>query len=175
MLIHGFISRSRVNGPGLRAVVYFQGCSLGCPNCWNLESHAFMGEEWSIPDVMALVVSAHHECPLNGVTFSGGEPMQQAEALLALIGAVRDQVPELSIGMYSGYSEQELTSGRYWCRSEVTWTSLCWDGTSPDGRARALSGPVPIRSSCSFQGATVKRTSAHRKSKSTSMLKEQFS
>jgi pyruvate-formate lyase-activating enzyme len=43
MLLHAFVSGSRVNGPGLRAVVYFQGCSLRCRNCWNLETHAFTG------------------------------------------------------------------------------------------------------------------------------------
>ena len=48
MLIHGFVRGSRVNGPGLRAVVYFQGCTLGCRSCWNAESHPFIGEEWSI-------------------------------------------------------------------------------------------------------------------------------
>src|SRR5713101_3859933 len=43
MLIHGFIAHSRVNGPGLRAVVYFQGCNLGCASCWNPATHAFTG------------------------------------------------------------------------------------------------------------------------------------
>ena len=35
MLIHGFVAHSRVNGPGMRAVVYFQGCNLGCAGCWG--------------------------------------------------------------------------------------------------------------------------------------------
>ena len=33
MLLHALIPASRANGPGLRAVVFFQGCSLGCPKC----------------------------------------------------------------------------------------------------------------------------------------------
>ena len=119
MLIHSFVSGSRVNGPGLRAVVYFQGCTLGCRDCWNPETHAFAGKERSIADVSDLVVSAHQECALEGVTFSGGEPMQQADALLALIESLRDRLPGLSFGMYSGYSEPELSSGRYRCRSEL--------------------------------------------------------
>ena len=48
MLIHSFVSGSRVNGPGLRAVVYFQGCTLGCRDCWNPETHAFAGKERSV-------------------------------------------------------------------------------------------------------------------------------
>ena len=44
--------------------------------------------------------------------------MQQADALFALIESLRDRLPGLSFGMYSGYSEPELSSGHYWCRSE---------------------------------------------------------
>jgi len=120
MLIHGFVSGSRVNGPGLRAAVYFQGCTLGCRNCWNPETHVFAGKERSIAEVTDLVVSAHEERALEGVMFSGGEPMQQADALLGLIESLRDRLPGLSFGMYSGYSERELSSGDYWCRSDLT-------------------------------------------------------
>ena len=120
MLIHGLVNGSRVNGPGLRAVIYFQGCTLGCRDCWNPESHAFAGEERASAEVANWVVSAHEERPLDGVTFSGGEPMQQADALLALIEMLRARVPGLSFGMYSGYSEPELSSGLYWCRSNLT-------------------------------------------------------
>jgi len=41
MQIHEMISASRVNGPGRRAVVWFQGCTLACPGCWNPETHGF--------------------------------------------------------------------------------------------------------------------------------------
>jgi anaerobic ribonucleoside-triphosphate reductase activating protein len=47
MLIHGFLGASRVNGPGMRAVLYFQGCSLRCKSCWNPKSHPFTGVEHS--------------------------------------------------------------------------------------------------------------------------------
>ncbi|MCW5979605.1 MAG: radical SAM protein [Bryobacteraceae bacterium] len=120
MLIHGFVSGNRVNGPGLRAVVFFQGCTLHCRFCWNPKSHAFIGDERSVAEVARWVLCAHEESPLDGVTFSGGEPMQQADALLELIESFRDLLPSLSFGMYSGYSEQELADGRYWCRSELT-------------------------------------------------------
>jgi len=120
MLVHGFVSGSRVNGPGLRAVAYFQGCSLKCPNCWNPDTHAFTGPERTIAEVAESVGSAHREYRLEGVTFSGGEPMQQAVELLTLMESVRDRLPGLSFGMYSGYSERELASGHYWCRSELS-------------------------------------------------------
>ncbi|MEZ5399174.1 MAG: 4Fe-4S single cluster domain-containing protein [Bryobacteraceae bacterium] len=120
MLIHAIVPGNRVNGPGFRAVVYFQGCTMGCRLCWNPETHPFSGEERSIDEtVSAIVLPADEERPFEGVTFSGGEPMQQAEDLLALIKSIRCRQPALSFGMYSGYSEQELSSGRYWCRTEL--------------------------------------------------------
>src|SRR5437870_2170076 len=109
MLIHGFVSGSRVNGPGLRAVVYFQGCTLHCQNCWNPGTHTFIGEERSVAEVTNWVASAHQERALEGVTFSGGEPMQQCAALVALMESLRYRVTRLSFGMYSGYSERELS------------------------------------------------------------------
>jgi organic radical activating enzyme len=51
---------------------------------------------------------------LEGVTFSGGEPLQQADSLLGLMHRLHRQAPELSFGMFSGYTEHELAQGRYW-------------------------------------------------------------
>jgi anaerobic ribonucleoside-triphosphate reductase activating protein len=67
-----------------------------------------------------LIVSAHQERALEGVTFSGGDPMHQADALLVLIESLRDRLPGLSLGMSSGYSEPELSSRHYSCRFELT-------------------------------------------------------
>jgi anaerobic ribonucleoside-triphosphate reductase activating protein len=119
MLIHAVLAGSRVNGPGLRVVVYFQGCTIGCRSCWNPQTHPFSGEERTVEGVTNIVLSAPRERALEGVTFSGGEPMQQAEDLLRLMKSIRERQPALSFGMYSGYSEQELASGRYWCRREL--------------------------------------------------------
>jgi anaerobic ribonucleoside-triphosphate reductase activating protein len=119
MLIHGFVGASRVNGPGLRAIVYFQGCSIGCRSCWNPKSHAFAGDESGVEEVAEQVLCAYLESALEGVTLSGGEPMQQADAVLALVESVHYRLPGLSFGLYSGYSEEELKTGRYWCRSEL--------------------------------------------------------
>src|SRR5882672_10799640 len=45
MFLYAFVPASRANGPGLRAVVYFQGCSLQCAGCWNPDTHKFRGAE----------------------------------------------------------------------------------------------------------------------------------
>jgi len=116
MLLHAFISTSRANGPGLRSVVFFQGCTLACQNCFNPDSHSFSGAEFTIQAVTERVLQAHQEHGTEGVTFSGGEPMQQAPALLELIQTLHQQVPSLSFGLFSGYGEIELVMGDYWIR-----------------------------------------------------------
>ena len=119
MLIHGFVAHSRVNGLGVRTVVYFQGCTLGCAGCWNPSTHAFCGPLREAADVAEQIARAHRTHAIEGVTFSGGEPMQQAPDLLALIRQLKRGLPDLSIGMYSGYQERELETGRFWTQCGI--------------------------------------------------------
>jgi len=114
MLLHALIPASRANGPGIRTVVFFQGCSIGCPKCWNPSTHQFLGTEVTVDAAVQEVLGAHQEHILEGVTFSGGEPMQQADSLLRLIQCLHQQAPGLSFGMFSGYAEHELVNGQYW-------------------------------------------------------------
>ena len=53
--------------------------------------------------------------------------MQQADSLLGLIHSLRQQAPELSFGMFSGYAEHELDQGQYW---------IWGDGSSEQHRKR---------------------------------------
>src|ERR1035438_7449029 len=108
MLLHAFVPASRANGPGLRAVVYFQGCSLHCEKCWNPATHKFRGVEVPVLEVVQRFEEASRFGSLEGATFSGGEPMQQAEALLELMGKFRRTAPAVSLGMFTGYTESEL-------------------------------------------------------------------
>lgn len=115
MQIHEMISESRVNGPGRRAVVWFQGCTLACPGCWNPGTHAFDGTpERSVEDVGDWILA----CPdIEGVTFSGGEPFQQASELLELCGYLKARQPGLSLALFSGYTSRELIAGRWQYRT----------------------------------------------------------
>ena len=92
MLVHAIMPASRVNGPGLRCVVFVQGCNLDCPGCWNIPSHAFRGPDLAIEAVLAELVNCHHQYSLDGITFSGGEPMQQAEDLGRLLQGLRSAI-----------------------------------------------------------------------------------
>ena len=127
MLLHALIPASRANGPGLRAVVFFRGCKLHCVGCWNPNSHHFHGGDIKVDAVVQEVLRAHQEHTLEGITFSGGEPMQQADSLLGLMHSLRRQAPGLSFGLFTGYAEHELDQGQYWIRG---------DGSSEQRRRR---------------------------------------
>src|SRR3989442_1051553 len=107
MLLHAFVPASRANGPGLRAVIYFQGCSLNCPGCWNPTSHKFRGTDLTIASVVQEFEAKMRSSPLEGITFSGGEPMQQVLDLVELMGEIRRMAPSTSMGMFTGYTAPE--------------------------------------------------------------------
>jgi anaerobic ribonucleoside-triphosphate reductase activating protein len=114
------MAASRANGPGLRAVVWFQGCSLRCPDCFNPVTHPFEGRHIPPSEVAEAVFHATATQPIEGITFSGGEPMQQAADLLELIDEFRNRDHRLSFGLFTGYTEHEVGSGRYFCVSRET-------------------------------------------------------
>lgn len=111
MLIHSILDSSSVNGPGNRAVIWTQGCDLNCAGCWNQDTHAFHGKHWTARELVHRIARIPG---IDGVTFSGGEPMQQFDDGLDLfIAFLKDECPELSFGMYTGYTAQELEAGKY--------------------------------------------------------------
>jgi anaerobic ribonucleoside-triphosphate reductase activating protein len=111
MRLHGKLERSLVNGPGERAVVWFQGCTLGCPGCWNPDTHdSFGGEDVNALDLAKWIAGIDG---IEGVTFSGGEPMEQAEVLWQIMRIVNPIRPQLSFGMYTGYTQKELEAGKF--------------------------------------------------------------
>lgn len=120
MLIHSKLASSCVNGPGDRSVVWVQGCNLRCAGCWNPESHAFLGERAESLVELAEWICAHAK---DGVTFSGGEPLQQLNELWTLTLLLKSWRPELSIGMFTGYTEQEMERGiRFYVPGTGQWT-----------------------------------------------------
>jgi len=99
-----FLPRSRVNGPGLRAVVWVQGCKLLCPGCFNPDFLPLDGGTLHEPAAVAEWVLASHEA--EGVTFSGGEPFLQGAALAEVARIVR--TAGKSVVIFSGYEWEDL-------------------------------------------------------------------
>lgn len=103
--IHAFEPRSRANGPGARFVVWFQGCTLGCPGCFNPTTHDPAGGRGVAIDELAAEL-ARARPGIEGISLSGGEPLQQPEAARALLDAAR--ALGLSTLAFSGYTLDEI-------------------------------------------------------------------
>jgi len=103
--IGGFLDNSLVNGDGLRSVIFVSGCKHNCGSCHNKAMQAFdYGDSVLIQDIMQKVVK---NMPIiKGVTFSGGEPFDSAQALSKLSEKIRPL--ELNIWCYSGYTFEEI-------------------------------------------------------------------
>lgn len=109
--IHSLMECSTVNGPGRRAVIWTQGCSLQCPGCWNPQTHnPLLGFPREVPEIVEWLSKLGRENSIEGLTISGGEPMEQAPAVLELLHQLKAATPALTVGLFSGYSERELLS-----------------------------------------------------------------
>jgi len=104
--VHDFMPRSRANGPGPRAVLWLQGCSLGCPGCFNPDTHPHDAGLWVPVDELFARLAALAP-GVEGVTFSGGEPLEQARPLRALLERLRRET-RLSVILFTGYSWPEV-------------------------------------------------------------------
>ena len=95
-------------GPGKRAVMWVRGCPLACPGCMTPElwANGPSTDFWSIEQVAKtlnpLLTGA------DGLTISGGEPMNQPIALRNLVRLLRVDWPDLEVLVYSGYAIEEL-------------------------------------------------------------------
>jgi len=109
--LHGWMPFSRANGPGLRSVIWLQGCSLGCPGCFNPQTHSVRGGEKVLPGQLAQRILSLG-LQTEGLTISGGEPFQQPAALSDLLAELR-RASNLSIVVFSGYEWDELQQFPY--------------------------------------------------------------
>lgn len=106
--IAGTVNDSIVDGPGIRFTIFTQGCPHNCEGCHNPQTHAFDGGE--LTDISVLLDKAKSNPLLDGVTFSGGEPFCQAEALAELGREIKSL--GMNIVTYTGYTFEQLWSGK---------------------------------------------------------------
>ena len=100
----GYAPESVVDGPGIRFVLFAQGCEHACPGCHNPQTHDREGGD--LVDLAEIFERIKKAKLIRGVTFSGGEPFLQAAPLAQLAR----QIKALGLGLvtYSGYRFEEL-------------------------------------------------------------------
>ncbi len=102
----GIVPESTVDGPGLRMVLFAQGCLHHCAGCHNPQTHSLYGGQfYSIEELLNL----YQQNPLlAGVSISGGEPFLQAQGWA--IFAQKIQALGATVFTYTGWRYEELSA-----------------------------------------------------------------
>jgi len=90
--IHSIESMGLLDGPGIRIVVFFQGCNLRCAYCHNPDTWTNDGDIFSSKELLSKILrfKPYFDNTQGGVTFSGGEPLLQDEFLLEMLKLCKD-------------------------------------------------------------------------------------
>ena len=98
---------SKVNGPGNRFVLWTQGCSKGCSECFNPETWSTnIYKELSPTQIFELI----KDFEVDGVTISGGDPLEQEDELLELLMLLSTMRLRKGIILFSGFTRAEISS-----------------------------------------------------------------
>lgn len=116
--IYGNVVPSEVDGPGVRAVVHFAGCSIGCPGCFNPHTHSSSVFAPGVREIEAWRLADEILAVSKSVTISGGEPTDQIEDLWQLLFCLRRRGCE-DIVMFTGRKIEWLRTYR-----GATWAGI---------------------------------------------------
>lgn len=105
LTIAGMIKESIVDGPGIRLVVFTQGCPHACPGCHNPHTHSY--RDGSRVTLDSIVEEIRRNPLLAGVTISGGEPFDQAEACAELALRIK-ALGKKTVLTYTGYTYEHI-------------------------------------------------------------------
>ena len=100
----GAVNDSIVDGPGIRLAIFVQGCSHHCKGCQNPETWDPAGGYVKTVDEVAKACKANPL--LDGITLSGGEPMEQPAPLIELVDIAHEA--GLNVWCYTGYTFEQL-------------------------------------------------------------------
>lgn len=106
--LSGIAYESLVNGPGMRRVFFAQGCKHNCKGCFNPDTHDFNGGEER--DIDELIKDTLANPILSGVTFSGGDPFEQADKFAYMAKVFKDK--GLSVWSYTGYTYEYILENK---------------------------------------------------------------
>ena len=99
------ICHSRINGPGNRLVIWVQGCKFNCKGCFNPETHPYTKEH--LVSIADLVKKINEDKSIDGITISGGEPLDYPNQMQSLLTGIDKRVTTI---LYSGYHYEDIIS-----------------------------------------------------------------
>ncbi len=106
--ISGIVKESVVDGPGFRLVIFTQGCPRHCRGCQNPDLIPAIGGREMTPQEVLHLIKQNITSLTGGITFSGGDPLMQADALAETLKLFRLEYPQFSIWVYTGYTFEEV-------------------------------------------------------------------
>ena len=146
--IAGYLKHSMVNGPGVRFVLFTQGCPHFCHGCQNPETWDMEGGEvWETEDLIRLVKETRF---LDGFTFSGGDPLVQSGSCLLVAQALREE--NINLWLYTGYTFEEVQAG---AAGEDAIKLLPYIDVLVDGRFRQ--DLLATQGNCIYRGSVNQR------------------
>ncbi len=102
--LYKIIPQTEVEGPNKRFCIWVQGCKKHCAGCWAKETWEFgIGQNYTVEELFQLIKS---QKDIEGVTFLGGEPFEQAKELSKLAQKIKEV--GLSVVCFTGYTIEEL-------------------------------------------------------------------
>ena len=96
------------NGTGCRITIWTQGCSHHCKGCHNPETWSFDGGHELNDDDIELLFDILSKPYIQGVTFSGGDPLEWYEDVLVLMREIKERYPKKDIWIWTGYVMDEV-------------------------------------------------------------------
>lgn len=103
--IAGMLENSLTNGKGIRKVIFGQGCKHNCEECFNRHTHDFNGGIEM--DTSEIINKINDDIYIDGVTFSGGDPFEQAEAFSNIAKSTI-----CNIWCYTGYTFEYILENK---------------------------------------------------------------
>ena len=93
------------NGPGVRVSIFMQGCTFHCKNCFNPETHDFMGGEEFTEDTIDQVLKLCENANVEGLSILGGEPMHpmNIEGTTELAKKFKEKFPNKNLWVWTGF------------------------------------------------------------------------
>ena len=113
------------NGPGIRVSLFVQGCAKRCPNCFNPESWNFDGGQIFTRRIRKQFLSFADSKEITGFSILGGEPLEQDESMLKLVRAMKEEYPNKTIWMWTGYRYEDLNKKQ---KEIVNYVDVLVDG-----------------------------------------------
>lgn len=109
MLIARILSPVHSLGPGDRVCLWTQGCKKRCKGCISSELQPYSGNEIDEDVLAKILIQVARKNNCTGITISGGDPLEQSQALLKLLTLLRNEFDDILV--YTGFELQDIQDG----------------------------------------------------------------